>query len=153
MTLTTYNVENPIVGSLLREPDIGKKDVASDLVKIAPRQPGLDTPLRNRLNRLKDRPEPKHGNYDLSPTPSPSPQPPPLFSQRGSSRLSPQSGRFLEPFQPPQRALRPSNFIGISPAPSAPPLVPENTYILVSTSRTPSNNLYGFQTQRLTRKR
>ena len=122
-------------------------------MKIAPRQPGLNTTLRNRLNRLKDRPEPKDGNNNLSPTASPSPQPLPSFSQRASTRLPPPSGRFLEPFQPPQGALRPSNFIGISPAPSAPPLVPENTYILASTSRTPSNNLYGFQTQTLTRKR
>ena len=109
--ISTYNVENPIVASLVRGPDIGKKYVAGDLVEIAPRQPGLDTTLRNGLNRLKDRPEPKDGNNDLSPTPSSSPQPPPSFSQR------------------------------------------ENTYILASASRTPSNNLYGFQTQTWTRKR
>ena len=151
--ISTYNVENPIVASLVRGPDVGKKYVAGDLVEIAPRQPGLDTTLRNGLNRLKDRPEPKDGNNDLSPTPSSSPQPPPSFSQRASTRLPPPSGRFLEPFQPPQGALRPSNFIGISPAPSAPPLVPENTYILASASRTPSNNLYDLQTQTLTRKR
>ena len=60
---------------------------------------------------------------------------------------------FLEPFQPPQAALPPSNFIGISPAPSAPPLVPENSYLLGSTSRTTPNNLYGYQTQTWTRKR
>ena len=42
-----------------------KKDVASDLMKIAPRQPGLNTTLRNRLNRLKDRPEPKDSTNDL----------------------------------------------------------------------------------------
>ena len=63
--ISTYNVENPIVASLLRGPDVGRKYVAGDLVEIAPRQPGLDTTLRNRLNRLKDRPEPKDGNNDL----------------------------------------------------------------------------------------
>ena len=78
-------------------------------------------------------------------------QPPPSFSQRASSE--PPSVRFLEPFQPPQPALPPSNFIGISPAPSAPPLVPENSYLLGSTPRTTSNNLYGYQTQTWARKR
>ena len=81
-------------------------------------------------------------------------QPPQSFSQRASSEPPPPpSVRFLEPFQPPQPALPPSNFIGISPAPSAPPLVPENSYLLGSTSRTPPNNLYGYQTQTWTRKR
>ena len=79
-------------------------------------------------------------------------QPPPSFSQRASSESPPPppSVRFLEPFQPPQPALPPSNFIGISPAPSAPsapPLVPENSYLLGSTPRTTPNNLYGYQTQ------
>ena len=36
--ISTYNVENPIVASLLRGPDVGKKYVAGDLVEIAPRQ-------------------------------------------------------------------------------------------------------------------
>ena len=80
-------------------------------------------------------------------------QAPPSFSKCASSEPPPTSERFLEPFQPPQAALPPSNFIGISPAPSAPPLVPENSYLLGSTSRTTPNNLYGYQTQTWTRKR
>ena len=74
-------------------------------------------------------------------------QAPPSFSKCASSEPPPTSERFLEPFQPPQAALPPSNFIGISPAPSAPPLVPENSYLLGSTPRTTPNNLYGYQTQ------
>ena len=35
--ISTFDAENPIVGSLLKEPDIGKKDVTSELVKKAPR--------------------------------------------------------------------------------------------------------------------
>ena len=80
-------------------------------------------------------------------------QAPPSFSQCASSEPPPTSEIFLEPFQPPQPALSQSNFIGISPAPSAPPLVPENSYLLGSTSRTPPNNLYGYQTQAWIRKR
>ena len=62
--------------------DIGKKDVTSELVKKAPRPPIFDNYLKNRLNKLKDRPEPKDDdNNNLSPPPSPpsfpSPPPPP----------------------------------------------------------------------------
>ena len=57
--ISTFDAENPIVGSLLRELDVGQKDVASELIKKASRAPGLDITLRNRLNKLKDRPEPK----------------------------------------------------------------------------------------------
>ena len=52
--ISTFDVENPIVGSLLKELDIGKKDVASELIKNAPGPPGLDFIIRNRLNKLKD---------------------------------------------------------------------------------------------------
>ena len=80
--ISTFDAENPIVGSLLKELDIGKKDVASKLMKKAPRPPILDDYLKNRLNKLKDRPEPKDDdNNNLSPPPSPpsfpSPPPPP----------------------------------------------------------------------------
>ena len=51
--ISTFDAEKPIVGSLLRELDVGKKGVASDLVKKAPRSPGLDNSLRKRLNKLK----------------------------------------------------------------------------------------------------
>ena len=66
----------------------------------------------------------------------------------------PPSGEFLEPFQPPQPTSRPNNFIGIPPAPSALPLLPEDYYNLLGPpSKTPSNNLCSSQKQTLTRKR
>ena len=52
--ISTFDVENPIVGSLLQELDVSKKDVASELIKNAPGPPGLDFVIRNRLNKLKD---------------------------------------------------------------------------------------------------
>ena len=39
--ISTFDAQNPVVGSLLRELDIGKKDLASELIKKAPR-PGVD---------------------------------------------------------------------------------------------------------------
>ena len=44
--ISTFDAENAIIGSLLRELDVDKKDVVSDLVKKAPRPPGLDNSLR-----------------------------------------------------------------------------------------------------------
>ena len=40
--ISTFDAENLIAGSLLRELDVGKKDVASDLIKKVPGPPGLD---------------------------------------------------------------------------------------------------------------
>ena len=129
-------------------------------MKKAPRPPGLDNFLRKRLNKLKDRPEAKDDNNDISPPSSSPPQPPHSFPQHLLSGppwpppfVLPTSGRFLESFQPPPPPPRPSNFIGIPPAPSAPPFAPEDFYLLGTPSGTPSNNLYGSETQVLTRQR
>ena len=34
--ISTFDAQNPIDGSFLKEPDVGKKNLASDLVKKAP---------------------------------------------------------------------------------------------------------------------
>ena len=60
--ISTFDAENPIVGSLLRELDVAKKNLASDFVQPATAPPGADVALRNRLNKLKDRQEPKNDN-------------------------------------------------------------------------------------------
>ena len=45
--ISTFDSENPIFGSLLRELDVGKKKLASDLIKQAPDPPRIDFSLRN----------------------------------------------------------------------------------------------------------
>ena len=106
--ISKCDAENPIVRSLLKELDVGKKDIASELMNKTPRPPGVDFAIRRRLDKLQDRPEPKddNNNFNFSPPPSPPRQPPPSFSQRPSSGIPPPlpftlppSGRFLEPFQ------------------------------------------------------
>ena len=157
--ISTFDAENPVVGSLLKKLDFGKKDIASELMKKSPRPPGVDFAIRKRLDKLKDRPEPKDSSNNISSPPSPPPQPPPSFSRQLPSGpppappfVPPPSGRFLEPFQPPQPPPRPNNFISIPPAPSAPPLSPDDYNLLGPSSNfTPLNNLYGSQTQTLTR--
>ena len=42
--ISTFDAENPIVGSLLKELDVGKKYIASELIKKTPRPPGVNLP-------------------------------------------------------------------------------------------------------------
>ena len=95
--ISMFDTENPIVGSLLREIDIGKKDVASDLKKKAPGPPGLGFTIQNRLNKLKERNETGgSNNLSLPPSPPPSsfllppPAPPPSFLGSNQYVPSPQ---------------------------------------------------------------
>ena len=90
---------NPIVGSLLWELDVGKKDLASNLIKKAPQPPGIDFILQNRLNKLQNDGNNNSNIIRLSLPPSPPP-----FN-----------------FQQPQ----PASFNNFIPPPPPPPLYPE----------------------------
>ena len=50
--ISTFDTQNPVVGSLLRGFDIGKKEIESNLVKKAPK-PGLNNGIQKRLNALR----------------------------------------------------------------------------------------------------
>ena len=124
--ISTFDAENPIVGSLSRKLDVSKKDVTSDLVKEGSGKdvanelvknvsgpPGLNNIPRNRLNNLRNRPEPKDDNNNLLPPPSPLLQPPPSpppFMPPPSEKFPP-SERFPEPFQPFQLPPLPNNLL------------------------------------------
>ena len=51
--LSTFDAENPIVGSLLREIDIKKKQSDSDFIKSLPSHPGKEFEIRKSLDKLK----------------------------------------------------------------------------------------------------
>ena len=51
--ISTFDAENPIVGSLLREVDIRKKQTDSDFIKSIPSHPGKEFEIQKRLNRLR----------------------------------------------------------------------------------------------------
>ena len=114
--------------------------------------------------------------------PSLGPQPPwpPLGPPPAPPFFPPSSGRFLEPYQWPTAQPRPppslklKGFIGVPPVPSVPPLSSSDYILLGPPTRsvspaptpltpaapplsplayTPSNNLYGSQTQTLTREK
>ena len=72
-------------------------------------------------------------NYNLSPPPSPSSFPPPPPPQPPSGRpptpppfFPPPSGKFLQSLRKNEPPFQSSNSISIPPAPSAPPLTPDN---------------------------
>ena len=124
-----------------------KKVPASDLIKQVPGLQGQEYAIRNRWNRLRDRPGPtNNNNNNLSSLLSPLPLPPP-----------PDSGPFIShppPFQPP-----PSVFNSFQPRPSRPDNSLGNSHIPAQLS--PANfgnrdqglfgNLFGSQAQTLTR--
>ena len=56
--VSTFDAENPIVGSLLREIDLNKKQTDSDFIKSLPTQPGKEFEIKKRLDRLRDKKKP-----------------------------------------------------------------------------------------------
>ena len=52
--LSTFDAENPIVGSLLREIEIKNKNSDSDFIKYLPSHPGKEFEIRNRLDKPRD---------------------------------------------------------------------------------------------------
>ena len=155
--ISTFDAENPIIDSLLRELDVKKKDITSDtLNKSAPAPPGTYYEIQNRLNRLKDRQEPP---------PSPPffpPSPPATFIPPSAAPFQPPPSIF-DLFQP--QAPRTDNNFQTPPSifDSFQPLTPRtdknfgNFHVpaqLSSFNKTsakgPSNNLFGSQAATLT---
>ena len=52
--ISTFDAENPIVGSLLREIDLNKKKTDSDFIKSLPSHPGKEFEIQKRLDKLRD---------------------------------------------------------------------------------------------------
>ena len=137
--ISTFDAENSIVGSLLRELDSSKKLMAGDLLKKVPGPYGVDFATRNRLNKLKER----KSNTSLPPTP------------------------LLSPFLPPPPPLPPlpSPFVLPSPPPPSPPPInhlfppqlplppPSSSFRFPTQLTFSSNNLFSSQTQALTREK
>ena len=51
--ISTFDAENPIVGSLLRELDLKKKQSDSNFIESLPSQPGKEFEIKKRLDRLR----------------------------------------------------------------------------------------------------
>ena len=130
--ISTFDAENPIVRSVLRELEDGKKLPSGDLVKKVPGPPGIDFAIRNGLNRLKER------KKNTSP-----PQPPPSFSFNFPSLPPPPADSYILP--PP-----PTNQI-FSPQPALPP--PSSSFPFPTQPTVPSKFYFGSQTQTLTREK
>ena len=109
---------------MLKEHDVGKKYVASELIKRARGPPGADFIIRNRLNKLKDRQEfnndNNNNNNNLSPPPSP-PSPSSFFSQQTPPQPSPPTILCRQSFlpQPPTTPTVPPFHATTLPTPSS----------------------------------
>ena len=51
--ISTFDAENPIVGKLLREIDIKKKQLDSDFIKSLPGEPGKEFEIKKHLDKLR----------------------------------------------------------------------------------------------------
>ena len=51
--ISTFDAENPIVGCLLREIDLRKKQTDSDFIRSLPSQSGKEFEIKKRLDRLR----------------------------------------------------------------------------------------------------
>ena len=130
-----------------------KKVLASYLLKGAPITSGKNYEIPKRLDRLRDRQEPKsnNSNNNNSNNISPPPSPPSLLALAGPSSgpfipppppfILPPSGRFLEPFE------QSSNLGNFN--------IPAQTsrFNRLSSFGGPSSNLFGSQTAILTREK
>ena len=121
--ISTFDAQNFIIGSWLKELDIGKKDIASTLTKKAPNS--VDIKIQSKHEALKNNknnfnsvfwpppPPPPHQGPPLSPPPSP--PLPTNFSTR------PRPTPLTQLLSPPQNFSQPV-------IPSAPPLSPPPPY-------------------------
>ena len=111
--VSTFDAQNPIVESLLKELDVGKKDLASDLVKNTP-PADFHGILQRRLNTLKNDKLNfnSNNNYDLSPPPLPFNDfiPPPPSSQTFNNFFPPPQPPPPSPVPPPSFFNHPSLF-------------------------------------------
>ena len=142
---------------MLKELDVGKKDVASELIKNAPGLPGSDFVIRNRLNRLKDRQEfnNDNNNKNLSLPRSP-PSPPSFFPQQPPPQPPPPAIPRQQPFLPPP------TFSPFQPPPPLPPppIFPtfeqnfsQQQQFSTQLTFPSTDSLFGSETQTLTREK
>ena len=127
--ISTFDAENPIVGPLLRQLDVGKKDIVNDLIKKTPGPPGLDFVIQNRLNKLKENTENNNNNNLLQP-PFP---PPPSFFQPPSPPPPPSPFSSLQQYvQPPQPLQPPPGNFNFPPPPPPPLPFPSTNHLFGS---------------------
>ena len=67
--ISTFDAENPIVGSLLREIDIKKKQSGSDFIKSLPNHPGKEFEIKKRLEKLREIKNDNNNNFGNGPPP------------------------------------------------------------------------------------
>ena len=158
--VSTVDAENPIVGSLIRELDLKKKQTNSYFIKYLPGVPGEKFEIKKHLDKLRDIKNPSrrnnngnnsnngNNNGNLFP---PRPRGEDLFPPR-----PPGSGGLPPPPPPP----RPDEFEdlqrpNILRRPSPPPFSQNNApnFNIPARANAPPNKLFGSETSTLTKYR
>ena len=111
--ISIFDAQNPIISLLIKELDVGKKDIASTLIKKASNP--LDIEIQSRLKVLKDK------NFKSNNGFPPPPPPPAAFFPPPPPPPPPPNNRPPSP-PPPPNSFFSSSHIGIPCAPMAPTL-------------------------------
>ena len=100
--ISTFDAQNPIIGSFLKEVDLGKKDTTGSLIKKAPNIKDIE--IKSPLEAFKNRNDnDENSNFPPLTFSPPTPPPPPL-----SPPLRPPSFFQLPPPPPPTFFQTPS---------------------------------------------
>ena len=124
--ISTFDAQNPIIGNLLREIEVGKKDITRKLLKKAPSLKDIE--VESRLEALKKRNDSDENNIFPPPPPLtnfPPPSPPSPFQS------SPPPTCFPSPQPPPF-------FLPLSPPPLLPQLPPLLNFNLPTNNNEPT---------------
>ena len=176
--VSTFDAESPIVGSLLREIDLNKKQTDSDFIKSLPSQPGKEFEIKKCLDRLRDIKKPsrksnnnnKNNNSNAGGNLFPGPGDdgnlfPPGPGPRSNLGFSPPPPTINEFIQPNKYKLQ-NRFNSLRGTSSPPHFFANNAsnfHIPAQTSRfnrssrsnppPPANNFFGMQTATMSREK
>ena len=124
--ISTFDAENPIEGSLLREVDIRKKQSDSDFIKSIPTHPGKEFEIQKRLDRLRGIDNGNNNNNNLG-----------GGSGDGGTNLDLNNYRLN---QPPPSLPTIEDFIKNGAPPPPPPADGQNISFNANVSRRPTQN-------------
>lgn len=151
--ISNLDAENPIIGSLLRELNVKKKALASDLVKNAPNAPEKYFEIQKRLDRsrgvryIKSKNDNKNNN-NLSPPPSPPPGRRSFLAPPPPPQFQPSYSFFDSSFQPPPPPPRSDISLGNFDIPAQ-----QSSANFSNRDRELSANLFASQIATLTREK
>ena len=111
---STSDAENPIVGSLIREVDLKKKQTDSDFIKSLPGVPGKEFAIQKHLDKLSDIKDPGQRNNNNNNNNNN------IDDNNNGNLFPPEAGGGYFPPRPGRDLFPPRPEIGLAPLPLPP---------------------------------